>query len=239
MTGRDHVDPVVPDITAVRRDDDLLSALSTQRALSAQRVVDARADDEAIRLLRALIADIDVDAPPLPVTVRSAAKPAPRTRPGRRRKARAVVSFGLAALMLTTTGVAAASGGVGAEVSRLVTAPKADRDRPYRDSRADLERAEKAMDSRQYDTARASLEKARHKRGSLHGSAASHVDKEIGKLESRLPRPPSPFPRPWLVPPSPRAGESDELARAARSAAEQRLRGAQHEWHGPAVLDQR
>jgi hypothetical protein len=141
-----------------------------------------------------------------------------------------VVSLGLTATLLTTTGVAAAAGGMGAVVASFASPPAADR--PYHDSRADLRRAQKAVDSRQYDTARASLDKARNRRHALRGSQATDVDKEIGNLESRLPRTPPPFPRQWPLPSAPLVGDAGDLQRAAGSATEQRLRDAQSSLSG-------
>jgi hypothetical protein len=217
LTGRDHIEPVVPDITAVRRDDDLVNALSTRDGL-------ARAEDEAILLLRALTVDVDLGAPPLPVARRPEREASP-AGPVRRRRARVVVSLGLTATLLTTTGVAAASGGMSDVVARFASPPAADR--PYHDFRADLRHAQKAVESRQYDTARASLDKARNRRPALRGSEATDVDKEIDKLESRLPHTPPPFPRQWPLPSASLAGDPGDLQRAAGSAAEQRLRDAQ------------
>jgi hypothetical protein len=217
LTGRDHIEPVVPDITAVRRDDDLVNALSTRDGL-------ARAEDEAFLLLRALTADVDLDAPPLSVTRRPEREASP-AGPGHRRRARVVVSIGLTATLLTTTGVAAASGGMGDAVARFASPPAADR--PYHDSRADLRRAHKAVESRQYDTARVSLDKARNRRPALRGSEAADVDTEIDELESRLPRTPPQFPRQWPLPSAPLGDDPGDLQRAAGSAAEQRLRDAQ------------
>jgi hypothetical protein len=91
------------DLSAVNRSDELFDALSTRR-------FSGDCDDPAATLLAALVADVDVDAPPLPAR---APCPGPSAR---RRGTRAFVTFGVAALVLTSAGAAAAGGdnGVGA-----------------------------------------------------------------------------------------------------------------------------
>lgn len=89
------------DLSAVNRSDELFDALSTRR-LSGP----ADSDDPAAALLAALVADVDVDAPPLPAPGRVPCA-GPSTR---RRGTRAFVTFGVAALVLTSAGAAAAGG---------------------------------------------------------------------------------------------------------------------------------
>jgi hypothetical protein len=90
------------DISAVSDTDELFEALSTRRLADAGH-------DPASALLAALVADVDTDAPPLPAS-------APRVPCGGiqgqyRRGVRAFVTFGVAALVLTSAGAAAAGGG--------------------------------------------------------------------------------------------------------------------------------
>lgn len=93
------------DLSAVNRSDELFDALSGRR-LSRH----ADSDDPAVALLAALVADVDVDAPPLPAPGR-----VPCAVPGaRRRGTRVFVTFGVAALVLTSAGAAVAGGGDGA-----------------------------------------------------------------------------------------------------------------------------
>lgn len=91
-------DPI--DIGAVSRSGELFDALA------ARRLPDP-GDDPAVRVLAALVADVDVGAPPLPTPARvSCAKTG-----SRRRVVRAVVTLGVTAAVLTTAGAAAAGGG--------------------------------------------------------------------------------------------------------------------------------
>ncbi|MGI5233269.1 hypothetical protein [Actinoallomurus sp. CA-142502] len=93
------------DISAVSGTDELFDALSARRLADARRSV---ADDPAAALLAALVADVDAGAPPLP------APPArvPCGLQGQyRRGVRAFVTFGVAAMVLTSAGAAAAGGG--------------------------------------------------------------------------------------------------------------------------------
>ncbi|MDL4821608.1 hypothetical protein [Actinomadura opuntiae] len=120
---------LLADLGAVRRTDAVIDALAARRAAgSAPRSAAdrpaaerARPDDEgaadpAVRLLRALIADVDE-----PDLGRDAAGPpdpgpgAPPSTPGpgpRRRGPRTIVALGVAGAVLASTGVAAAGGGV-------------------------------------------------------------------------------------------------------------------------------
>lgn len=90
------------DLSAVRATDALVEALATRRASAPARPADDA--DPAVRLLQALI--IDVDDP--------TADPAPPAPPGpgpRRRGPRTIVALGVAGAVLASTGVAAAGGG--------------------------------------------------------------------------------------------------------------------------------
>jgi hypothetical protein len=90
------------DLGAVAGSDELFETLSTRRTADL-----SAGDDPAAALLAALVADVDAGAPPLPTPARvGCGMPA-----GRRRGVRAVVTFGVAALVLTSAGVAAAGGG--------------------------------------------------------------------------------------------------------------------------------
>ncbi|RAY15100.1 hypothetical protein DPM19_10225 [Actinomadura craniellae] len=105
------------DLNAVRETDALIEALSTRRGGA---LADSLADsDSSLRLLVALASDVDEGAPALPETRLS--PPAPRGP--RRRGARTVVAISVVTVMLTSTGVAAAGGGL---VERLVTGPRAE-----------------------------------------------------------------------------------------------------------------
>jgi hypothetical protein len=94
------------DISAVNSSDELVDALSSRRLAEA-----GHPDDPAVALLAALVADVDAGAPPM-------ASPSPFTRgvPATyRRGVRAFVTFGVAALVLTSGGAAAAGGGDGVD----------------------------------------------------------------------------------------------------------------------------
>jgi hypothetical protein len=94
------------DISAVNSSDELVDALSSRRLAEA-----GHPDDPAVALLAALVADVDAGAPPM-------ASPSPLTRgiPATyRRGVRAFVTFGVAALVLTSAGAAAAGGGDGVD----------------------------------------------------------------------------------------------------------------------------
>jgi hypothetical protein len=92
------------DLSAVNSSDELFDALS------ARRLDDhAETDDPAAALLTALVADVDAGAPPLPAPARVACG----RQTARRRGTRAVVTLGVAALVLTSAGAAAAGGGEG------------------------------------------------------------------------------------------------------------------------------
>ena len=92
------------DLSAVNSSDELFDALS------ARRLGDhADSDDPAAALLAALVADVDAGAPPLPAPARVACG----RQAAYRRGTRAVVTLGVAALVLTSAGAAAAGGGEG------------------------------------------------------------------------------------------------------------------------------
>jgi hypothetical protein len=96
------------DLSAIRRSDELFDALSSRR--SADLSAGCAESDPAVRLLAALAADVDAGAPPLPTSARAAC-----VMPGaHRRGVRAFVTFGVAAIVLTSAGAAAAGGGGGA-----------------------------------------------------------------------------------------------------------------------------
>ncbi|GAA4482980.1 hypothetical protein GCM10023191_003870 [Actinoallomurus oryzae] len=93
------------DISAVSSSDELFDALSTRRLADVRR---SSSDDPAAALLAALVADVDAGAPPLPA-------PPSRVPCGLqgqyRRGVRVFVTFGVAAMVLTSAGAAAAGGG--------------------------------------------------------------------------------------------------------------------------------
>ena len=99
------------DLGAVAGSDELFEALSTRR-LTDLTPGPAGDEDPAVTLLAALVTEVDAGAPPLPASARVACG-LPGTR---RRSVRAFVAFGVAALVLTSAGAAAAGGdgGVGA-----------------------------------------------------------------------------------------------------------------------------
>lgn len=88
------------DLCAVNRSDELFDGLSARRLADPA----AEADDPALRLLAALAADVDVGAPPLPASARVVCS-TPRQR---RRGVGAVITFGVAAIVLASAGAAAA-----------------------------------------------------------------------------------------------------------------------------------
>jgi hypothetical protein len=96
------------DLSAVSDTDALFDALAARRFAEAG---DLPGDDPAAALLTALVADVDAGAPPL-----AAPCPAGHGIPATcRRGVRVFVSFGVAALVLTSAGAAAAGGGNGVD----------------------------------------------------------------------------------------------------------------------------
>ncbi|WP_433464651.1 hypothetical protein [Spirillospora sp. CA-128828] len=133
------------DLGAVRRTDELIESLARRAAGSAARPETGRprlpdpgrADDRdpAVRLLSALITDVD-DQDPGPETA-----PPPPSGP-RRRGPRTIVALGVAGAVLASSGVAAAGGGV---ADRTAASPvpstsgvSDDADRATADTDADL-----------------------------------------------------------------------------------------------------
>lgn len=106
------------DLAAVTGSDELFEALSTRR-LADLAAGPAGDEDPAAMLLAALVADVDAGAPPLPAPSRVACG-----MPGtRRRGVRAIVAFGVATLVLTSAGAAAAGGGNGVSAMRTTNGP--------------------------------------------------------------------------------------------------------------------
>jgi hypothetical protein len=92
------------DLSAVNSSDELVEALSSRRFAEA-----GHSDDPAVALLAALVADVDAGAPPM-----ASPSPASWGIPATyRRGVRAFVTFGVAAVVLTSAGAAAAGGGDG------------------------------------------------------------------------------------------------------------------------------
>ncbi|MFD0901692.1 hypothetical protein [Actinomadura sediminis] len=90
------------DLNAVRRTDAIIDAIAARRvAGSADRAAPPDDADPAVRLLSALVSDVDDPAPPVP------AGPGPR-----RRGPRTIVALADAGAVLASTGVAAAGSGV-------------------------------------------------------------------------------------------------------------------------------
>jgi hypothetical protein len=107
------------DLGAVAGSDELFEALSSRRLADLDtggpgRSGNAGPGDPAAALLAALVTDVDNGAPPLPAPARATCG-----LPGaRRRSVRAFVTLGVAALVLTSAGAAAAGGGHGPGVLR-------------------------------------------------------------------------------------------------------------------------
>ena len=94
------------DLSAVSRTAELFDALSA-RSPAGSGPGSTEPDDPVVRLLATLAADVDVGAPPMPAPARVA-----RTmKQPRRGVVRAIVTFGVAAVVMTTAGAAAAGGG--------------------------------------------------------------------------------------------------------------------------------
>jgi hypothetical protein len=91
------------DLSAVSSSDELFDALSERRFADLSA---GRADDPAASLLAALAADVDLGAPPLPAPSRVTCG----VQGSCRRGVRAFVTLGVAALVLTSAGAAAAGG---------------------------------------------------------------------------------------------------------------------------------
>jgi len=101
------------DLSAVNSSDELFDALSARRGGE-----HAETDDPVAALLTALVSDEDAGAPPLPAPARVTCG----RQAARRRGTRAVVTLGVAALVLTSAGAAAAGGGDGLGVGAMGTA---------------------------------------------------------------------------------------------------------------------
>jgi hypothetical protein len=98
------------DISAVRRSDELFDALATRRLVDPGNT---DSDDPAAGLLAALVADVDGGAPPLPASSPARVACAATSGGSCRRGVRAIVTFGVAAVVLTSAGAAAAGGNTG------------------------------------------------------------------------------------------------------------------------------
>jgi hypothetical protein len=91
------------DLSALSSSDEMFDALSERRFADLSA---GRTDDPAASLLAALVADVDLDAPPLPAPARVTCG----VQASCRRGVRAFVTFGVAAMVLTSAGAAAAGG---------------------------------------------------------------------------------------------------------------------------------
>jgi hypothetical protein len=91
------------DLSAVSSSDELFDALSERRFADLGA---GRADDPAASVLAALVADVDLGAPPLTAPSRVPCG----AQSSCRRGVRVFVSFGVAAMVLTSAGAAAAGG---------------------------------------------------------------------------------------------------------------------------------
>ncbi|MCO6004640.1 hypothetical protein NE236_06575 [Actinoallomurus purpureus] len=107
MTGGGTATPEPLDLSEISRSGDLFDALATRRVTDLGHG-STISDDPAARLLAALVADVDVDAPPLPAPARISRAGA---KTSGRPVVRAFVTFGAVTVMLTTAGAAVAGGG--------------------------------------------------------------------------------------------------------------------------------
>jgi hypothetical protein len=190
LTGRQPGEPIdVPprglaaplNITEICDTDDLVEALSTRRCARSQAHAE---EDPAIRLLQSLIADVDQDAPPLPVARSSSA-----THGAGRRGARTIVVLGMTTALLITTGVAAAAtgggGGLGSSLLRSamaakqVTAPQA---------RAELRNVCRAVIVGWYGAGRGTRNRLAVGRGAPGTDAAVRSGRHADPLSLRSPR---------------------------------------------------
>jgi hypothetical protein len=231
-----HVAHRVPNITAVRRDDDLVAALAARRAgpnaASDMAEVTAAAGDDAIRLLRALIADVDAGAPVLPAGSRTAGTGAAsvlRGTPRCRRRTRVFVSLGVATMVLTSTGVAAAGGGIGGAGGVIARFAQPADERPHRESRAGPRRASEPVDGQGRGTARTSPDAGRQRHWAPRGPRAAGPAGEESRPRVTAPSAPPWFPQPEV---QPRVPEPGDLQRTARTEAENELDGLRSRWPG-------
>lgn len=118
MTRGRAATPEPFDLGAVTSSDALFEALSTRR-LADLSTGPAGSGDPAAVLLAALVTDVDAGAPPLPEPTRGGCG----TSGAGRRGVRAVVTLGVAALVLTSAGAAAAGGGKDVDALRTAHAP--------------------------------------------------------------------------------------------------------------------
>jgi len=139
------------DLSAVNSSDELFDALS------ARRLDDhAETDDPAAALLTALVADVDAGAPPLPAPARVTCG----RLSSRRRGIRAVVTLGVAAVVLTSAGAAAAGGGDG--VGAMGAAHLPSRPRGTERSNENLQRQDPIAETGRRQVARRTTDKRRN-----------------------------------------------------------------------------
>lgn len=115
------------DISAVARTDALLDALSSRRVTD-PALTSSHVDDPAVRLLTALIGDVDSGAPPLPAPAKVRQARSAQSRS----VVRAFVGFGVTAVALTVAGAAAAGSGTAHQPARLHAGPRGAQERSNR-----------------------------------------------------------------------------------------------------------
>ncbi|XRQ05996.1 hypothetical protein ACN3XK_57145 [Actinomadura welshii] len=196
------------DLGEVRRTDAIFESLAARRgphAGSASRS-HAAADigrprpaedaDPAVRLLHALITDVDDPGPERGATPEPASPPPPGPGSGpRRRGPRTIVALGVAGAVLASTGVAAAGGGAADHSSTAAPVP-----RPTADTSEDAERTVHAdTDTGTYERPRTPARPAPEPSRSAPAPAASSEDPgdrpEADRPRTRFPFPFGPNPR--------------------------------------------
>ncbi|WP_242888924.1 hypothetical protein [Actinomadura litoris] len=101
----------------MRRTDALIEELAERRAAGSAATSAAEYGDPAVRLLHALVTDVDEPPQAAPEPTRDAPEPSPSGPGPRRRGPRTIVALGVAGAMLASTGVAAAGGEMGGHPS--------------------------------------------------------------------------------------------------------------------------
>jgi hypothetical protein len=172
------------DVLAIQRDDELLDALGARQPMPA-----FAGDDLVAGLLASLNDEVDEGVgPPLPsfyVPVRSSIQEVPRAR---RVGRRTIVGLGVAGVVFSASGVAAAvTGDPFAPIKKVVTAVT---DTPSGTTRDQVDRelrqAGEALDKGDRPEAREQLEAAREKAKKLKGADAVAAMEQVKELEKQL-----------------------------------------------------
>jgi hypothetical protein len=108
LTDGGSATPEPLDLAEISRSGDLFDALAARHVRDPGSGAPFT-DDPAVRLLAALVADVDMDAPPLPAPSRGVSYSGAKT--SGRPVVRAFVTFGAVTVLLTTSGAAVAGGG--------------------------------------------------------------------------------------------------------------------------------